>query len=165
MLAATRLTVIVKAREACHLDAEVFLTSHRLHADDTALWHGLRISTLLRAVCIASKRFMVRALYLTIPTQPVLHRFLIQIIEGTTVHARGIVHGIIHLQDRSVGDGAVPAGYFTVIWITLGQLPIWLWLLYVFCSSGRLYCVIWLECVRDFGFAERNFFIFIIRVL
>ena len=37
MLTATRLTVIIKAGKACHLDAEVVFTRDRLHADDTTL--------------------------------------------------------------------------------------------------------------------------------
>ena len=170
MLATTRLTVIVKAREACHLNAHI-VTRYRLHADNTALWHGLRISTFLRAWGIASERPFVRELnlLLTITTQPLLHRFLIQIIEpGTaTRHARVLVEGLILLQDRCVSKlRARPADtlHFTVIFITLGHMPVRFPLRnVVVCSSGRLNLVIRQECVNvNFGLFERNHFIFIL---
>ena len=172
MLTTTWLTVIVIAWETCHLNAHV-IARNRLQADDASLWHGLRISTFLWAWCIASFRPLIRVLrvliLLTISTKPVLDRFLIQIIEplAATVHARVFIEGFVHLKNGSVSViRALSADYFnfTVIHIiTLGHMTVWLSLCtVVVCSSGRLYRIIWQECVNvNFGLLKRIYFIFI----
>ena len=177
MLDLTRLTVDVMAREACHLNTHI-VTRHRLHTDDTTLRHGLRIRSFLWAWCIASEGPCVRVLllcFITISTNPVLHGFWFQITKsGTatvhTVHARVFIKGFVHLKDRGVSvlraRSADHLDNLDVIFITISHMPVWLYFsVIVVCSSGRLYHIVWLECVHDFGLTERFLFIFILRSL